>query len=197
MTERDLDEFFKRNWRGHVFFAKKMLPHDLMAAEDAVNVAYAQGLEAIREGKFDDSVYPFGRFAVYIRMSVVHKIYDYEKIMKRGRMAKENILHFSKEAIDVAVKKSELLNNICNTLSGQQSKMLDFYLDGYSYEDISNIFKVSINTCRIHINRALNKIAAKLGVVRVMSTSGVLDKPNARRAWCERQGNKKINPYAI
>jgi RNA polymerase sigma factor (sigma-70 family) len=194
MTEKQYNSFFHANYRIHLYFAHKVLPRDPMAAEDAVQVAYALAWQAASRGDFNGK--QWGAMANWIRKTITNKIIDYCKHIKRGEEARCDIRYLSPEYIESAEIKSDLLNTYCNDLSRQEHSALSLYIDGYNYEDMAIALKININTARCYVKRGLDKIRVEMGFVKPPKTGADKRKGIWDCIFHSRQ-DKRLNPFTI
>jgi RNA polymerase sigma factor (sigma-70 family) len=209
MSEKEFKDFFDANWRGHYWFAYKILPADKLAAEDAVQVAYIKAWKAIKNKDFDRCSHKWGAISNWIRKTIVNKIIDYQKHKRRGKIVIDGLPALSESYVEAEGIKSEFFNSICLVLSIQQKRALDLYAQGYSYPDIATILKIKIVSARTHVKRGLDSIRNHLGVKKIKGkfcNKGHALPPSGRCKKCEAElqyklnyhlYGTKLNPYTI
>ena len=132
---------------------------DEMRAEEAMQDAFLAAFEKLDEFKAEVS------FGAWLKKIVVNKSLDYLKkdkmYQKTESSEKLEFIEFDEE-IDLS-EKIETVKKAMNELPENYRIILSlYYLEGYDYEEISEILDVSYVNSRVLLNRAKNKLITLL-----------------------------------
>ena len=132
---------------------------DEMRAEEAMQDAFLSAFEKLDE--FHAEV----TFGAWLKKIVVNKSLDY---LKKDKMyvnseSSENLSILEEmEEIDLS-EKIEEVKKAMNALPENYRIILSlYYLEGYDYEEISEILGLSYSNSRVMLNRAKNKLITLL-----------------------------------
>ena len=132
---------------------------DEMRAEEAMQDAFLAAFEKLEEFKAEVS------FGAWLKKIVINKSLDYLKKDKMYQKTEntENLSILEElEEIDL-FEKIETVKKAMNDLPENYRIILSlYYLEGYDYEEISEILELSYSNSRVMLNRAKNKLITLL-----------------------------------
>lgn len=132
---------------------------DEMRAEEAMQDAFLAAFEKLDEFKAEVS------FGAWLKKIVINKSLDYLKKDKMYQKTEntENLSILEElEEIDL-FEKIETVKKAMNDLPENYRIILSlYYLEGYDYEEISEILELSYSNSRVMLNRAKNKLITLL-----------------------------------
>lgn len=132
---------------------------DEMKAEEAMQDAFLSAFEKLDEFKAEVT------FGSWLKKIVINKSLDYlkkEKMYQNAESAENLQLLEDSEEIDLS-EKIEAVKKAMNNLPENYRIILSlYYLEGYDYEEISEILNLSYANSRVMINRAKNKLITLL-----------------------------------
>lgn len=132
---------------------------DEMRAEEAMQDAFLSAFEKLEEFKAEVT------FGAWLKKIVVNKSLDYlkkDKMYDKTSSAEELVLLDEIEEIDLT-EKLEAVKLAMNQLPENYRIIFSlYYLEGYDYEEISEIMKMSNTNSRVMLNRAKNKLVTLL-----------------------------------
>lgn len=132
---------------------------DEMKAEEAMQDAFLSAFEKLDEFKAEVT------FGSWLKKIVINKSLDYlkkEKMYQNAESAENLQLLEESEEIDLS-EKIEAVKKAMNDLPENYRIILSlYYLEGYDYEEISEILNLSYSNSRVMVNRAKNKLITLL-----------------------------------
>ncbi|MGB6083268.1 RNA polymerase sigma factor [Moheibacter sp.] len=132
---------------------------DEMKAEEAMQDAFLSAFEKLDEFKAEVT------FGSWLKKIVINKSLDYlkkEKMYQNAESAENLQLLEDSEEIDLS-EKIEAVKKAMNNLPENYRIILSlYYLEGYDYEEISEILNLSYANSRVMLNRAKNKLITLL-----------------------------------
>ena len=132
---------------------------DEMKAEEAMQDAFLSAFEKLDEFKAEVT------FGSWLKKIVINKSLDYlrkDKMYQNTESADELQLVEETEEIDLS-EKIEAVKKAMNDLPENYRIILSlYYLEGYDYEEISEILNLSYSNSRVMVNRAKNKLITLL-----------------------------------
>ena len=132
---------------------------DEMKAEEAMQDAFLSAFEKLDEFKAEVT------FGSWLKKIVINKSLDYlkkDKMYLHAESAENLQLLEESEEIDLS-EKIEAVKKAMNDLPENYRIILSlYYLEGYDYEEISEILNLSYANSRVMINRAKNKLITLL-----------------------------------
>lgn len=132
---------------------------DEMKAEEAMQDAFLSAFEKMNEFKAEVT------FGSWLKKIVINKSLDYlrkDKMYQNTESADELQLVEETEEIDLS-EKIEAVKKAMNDLPENYRIILSlYYLEGYDYEEISEILNLSYSNSRVMVNRAKNKLITLL-----------------------------------
>lgn len=132
---------------------------DEMKAEEAMQDAFLSAFEKLDEFKAEVT------FGSWLKKIVINKSLDYlkkEKMYQNAESADNLQLLEDSEEIDLS-EKIEAVKKAMNDLPENYRIILSlYYLEGYDYEEISEILNLSYANSRVMLNRAKNKLITLL-----------------------------------
>src|SRR5690606_8760805 len=132
---------------------------DEMKAEEAMQDAFLSAFEKLDEFKAEVT------FGSWLKKIVINKSLDYlkkDKMYVNAESAENLQLLEESEEIDLS-EKIEAVKKAMNDLPENYRIILSlYYLEGYDYEEISEILDLSYANSRVMLNRAKNKLITLL-----------------------------------
>lgn len=132
---------------------------DEMKAEEAMQDAFLSAFEKLDEFKAEVT------FGSWLKKIVINKSLDYlkkDKMYQNAESAENLQLLEDSEEIDLS-EKIEAVKKAMNDLPENYRIILSlYYLEGYDYEEISEILNLSYANSRVMLNRAKNKLITLL-----------------------------------
>lgn len=132
---------------------------DEMKAEEAMQDAFLSAFEKLDEFKAEVT------FGSWLKKIVINKSLDYlkkDKMYQNAESAENLQLLEESEEIDLS-EKIEAVKKAMNNLPENYRIILSlYYLEGYDYEEISEILNLSYANSRVMVNRAKNKLITLL-----------------------------------
>lgn len=132
---------------------------DEMRAEEAMQDAFLAAFDKLEEFKGEVT------FGAWLKKIVVNKSLDYlkkDKMYEKAASADNLELIEESEEIDIT-EKVDSIKAAMNQLPEKYRIILSlYYLEGYDYEEISEILDLSYSNSRVLINRAKNKLVSLL-----------------------------------
>ena len=130
-----------------------------MRAEEAMQDAFLAAFERLDEFKGEVT------FGAWLKKIVINKSLDYlkkDKMYDKSSSSDDLELMEPEEEIDLT-EKIESVKKAMNELPENYRIILSlYYLEGYDYEEISEILDVSYANSRVMLNRAKNKLVTLL-----------------------------------
>lgn len=132
---------------------------DEMRAEEAMQDAFLASFERLEEFKGEVT------FGAWLKKIVINKSLDYlkkDKMYEKTSSSDDLELMETEEEIDLT-EKIESVKMAMDELPENYRIILSlYYLEGYDYEEISEILDVSYANSRVMLNRAKNKLVTLL-----------------------------------
>lgn len=132
---------------------------DEMKAEEAMQDSFLSAFEKLDEFKAEVT------FGSWLKKIVINKSLDYlkkDKMYQNAESAENLQLLEDSEEIDLS-EKIEAVKKAMNDLPENYRIILSlYYLEGYDYEEISEILNLSYANSRVMLNRAKNKLITLL-----------------------------------
>ena len=142
-----------------MFQVSRNIIKDEMRAEEAMQDAFLAAFEKLEEFKAEVT------FGAWLKKIVVNKSLDYlkkDKMYQNTEPAENLRIMDEMEEIDLS-EKIETVKKAMNELPENYRIILSlYYLEGYDYEEISEILDLSYSNSRVLLNRAKNKLVTLL-----------------------------------
>src|SRR5690606_20046177 len=148
-----------KKYASSMFKVSKNIIKDDMRAEEAMQDAFLAAFDKLEEFKGEVT------FGAWLKKIVVNKSLDYLKKDKMyDKMSSSDDLTVIEEVDEFDIsEKLDAVKKAMDLLPENYRIIFSlYYLEGYDYEEISEILKMSYSNSRVMVNRAKNKLITLL-----------------------------------